>query len=60
MLVIIWLLATSTQDITGVDDGEEVGEQPPEQQFEYGSLLKEVLSLEADRLLRERHHHDEP
>jgi len=60
VLVIIWLLATSTQDITGVDDGEEVGEQPPEQQFEYGSLLKEVLSLEADRLLRERHHHDEP
>lgn len=69
MLVIVWLLATSTHDIAGIDDGEEVDEQPPEQQFmedtlgvkfEYGSLPKEVLSLEADRLLRERHRHDEP
>ncbi|KAF8426296.1 hypothetical protein EV426DRAFT_530797 [Tirmania nivea] len=68
VLVIVWLLATSTHDIAGVDDGEEVDEQPPEQQFmedtlgvkfEYGSLPKEVLSLEADRLLRERHRHDE-
>lgn len=69
VLVIVWLLATSTHDIAGIDDGEEVDEQPPEQQsmedtlgvkFEYGSLPKEVLSLEADRLLRERHRRDEP
>lgn len=68
VMVIVWLLATSTQDIAGVDYGEEVDEQPPEQQFmegtlgvsfEYGSLPKEVLSLEADRLLRERHRRDE-
>lgn len=76
VLVILWLLATSTQDsyLLGMDELDEVevevDEQllPPEQhfmedalgvKFEYGSLPKEVLSLEAERLLRERHHHDE-
>ena len=62
VLAILWILATPTQDY--YLGGEEIDEKPLEKRFsddvlgvrpEYGGLPKEVVSLEADRLLRERH-----
>ncbi|KAF8476921.1 hypothetical protein BDZ91DRAFT_708359 [Kalaharituber pfeilii] len=68
VLVILWLLATSTHDsYQGMEDIDDVDEQATDQQyldetpsagstfFEYGTVPKNVLSLEAERVLRERH-----
>ena len=54
VLAILWVLATPTQGYyLGSGDTDE---NPPEQRLgEYGGLPKEIVSLEADRLLRGRH-----
>ncbi|KAI5808153.1 hypothetical protein DFH27DRAFT_544677 [Peziza echinospora] len=60
VLVIIWLLATSNQDTTSLGDGDlDDIEDPAEGSvavgFDGGAVPIDVLSAEAEQVLRERH-----
>jgi len=60
VLVIIWLLATSNQDTASLGDGDLDDIEDPVDVliavgFDGGSVPIDVLSAEAEQVLRERH-----
>ena len=63
VIVILWLLATSTHDnyTLTVDEAEDMEDSTPERVYadipsrSFGQLPRELISAEAEQILRERH-----